>query len=43
MFEENVVKAAGTAFYMDEAEVRRQIASAGFTPRRRNTYYEFVD
>jgi cyclic dehypoxanthinyl futalosine synthase len=42
MFEENVVKAAGTAFYMDEAEVRRQIASAGFTPRRRNTYYEFV-
>jgi cyclic dehypoxanthinyl futalosine synthase len=43
MFEENVVKAAGTAFYMDEAEVRRQIASAGFTPRRRNTYYEFAD
>lgn len=43
MFEENVVKAAGTAFCMDEAEVMRQIREAGFEPRRRNTYYEFVD
>ncbi len=43
MFEENVVKAAGTEFYMDESEVRRQIVSAGFRPRRRNTYYEFLE
>lgn len=43
MFEENVVKAAGTTFCMDEAEVRRQIKIAGFEPRRRNTYYQFVD
>ena len=43
MFEENVVKAAGTSFSMDETEVRRQIREAGFEPRRRNTYYEFVD
>jgi len=43
MFEENVVKAAGTSFKMDETEVRRQIREAGFVPRRRNTYYEFVD
>ncbi len=43
MFEENVVKAAGTEFYMDEAEVRRQILSASFEPRRRNTYYEILE
>jgi cyclic dehypoxanthinyl futalosine synthase len=42
MFEENVVKAAGTSFCMDEAEVRRQIRSAGFEPQRRNTYYEWL-
>jgi cyclic dehypoxanthinyl futalosine synthase len=43
MFEENVVKAAGTAFCMDESEVRLQIRGAGFEPRRRNTYYQFID
>jgi cyclic dehypoxanthinyl futalosine synthase len=43
MFEENVVKAAGTSFCMDETELKRQIRSAGFTPHRRNTYYQFVD
>jgi cyclic dehypoxanthinyl futalosine synthase len=43
MFEENVVKAAGTSFRMDESELKRQIRGAGFTPRRRNTFYDFVD
>lgn len=43
MFEENVVKAAGTTFCMDETELKRQIRIAGFEPRRRNTYYQFVD
>jgi cyclic dehypoxanthinyl futalosine synthase len=43
MFEENVVRAAGTVFCMDEAEVRRQIFSAGFEPRRRNTYYKLLE
>jgi cyclic dehypoxanthinyl futalosine synthase len=43
MFEENVVRAAGTTFCMDETELRRQIRNAGFEPRRRNTYYQFVD
>jgi aminodeoxyfutalosine synthase len=43
MFEENVVRAAGTSFCMDEAELRRQIRNAGYEPRRRNTYYQLVD
>ncbi|MBZ5496125.1 MAG: dehypoxanthine futalosine cyclase [Acidobacteriia bacterium] len=43
MFEENVVKAAGTTFFMDEGEVRRQIRSAGFEPHPRNTYYQLLD
>ncbi len=43
MFEENVVRAAGTTFCMNEAELKRQIRNAGFEPRRRNTYYQFVN
>jgi cyclic dehypoxanthinyl futalosine synthase len=43
MFEENVVRSAGTSFCMDEAEVRRQIRDAGYEPRRRNTCYQLVD
>lgn len=42
MFEENVVKAAGTSFCMDESEVIRQIRAAGYEPRRRNTYYKYL-
>jgi cyclic dehypoxanthinyl futalosine synthase len=43
MFEENVVKAAGASFSMNEAEMRRQIIDAGYEPRRRDTYYRYVD
>lgn len=43
MFEENVVRSAGTSFCMDEEELRQQIRDAGYEPRRRNTYYLFVD
>jgi cyclic dehypoxanthinyl futalosine synthase len=42
MFEENVVRAAGTSFCMDETELKRQIRNAGFEPRRRNTYYQYL-
>jgi cyclic dehypoxanthinyl futalosine synthase len=42
MFEENVVRAAGASFCMDESELARQIRNAGFEPRRRNTLYEYV-
>ncbi len=42
MFEENVVKAAGTAFRMDELELQHHIRTAGYEPRRRNTYYRVL-
>jgi cyclic dehypoxanthinyl futalosine synthase len=40
MIEENVVAAAGTSFHASEAEVRHAIAQAGYTPRRRNVFYQ---
>jgi cyclic dehypoxanthinyl futalosine synthase len=40
MLEENVVRAAGAAYCMDEAEIVRNIEDAGFVPRRRNMHYE---
>lgn len=39
MIEENVVAAAGVSFRMSEEEIREAIAGAGFTPKRRDTYY----
>jgi cyclic dehypoxanthinyl futalosine synthase len=42
MFEENVVKAAGTAYSMNEVELQQLIRDSGFAPRRRNTYYRYV-
>jgi cyclic dehypoxanthinyl futalosine synthase len=39
MIEENVVRAAGAAYCMDEAEIVRNIEDAGFTPKRRNMHY----
>lgn len=43
MFEENVVRAAGATFCMNEIELKRQIRNAGYDPRRRNTYYQYVN
>ena len=40
MIEENVVAAAGTSFRATEAEIRRAIEAAGFSPRRRNVFYD---
>ena len=40
MIEENVVAAAGTCFRTTEGEICRAITEAGFTPRRRNVFYE---
>jgi cyclic dehypoxanthinyl futalosine synthase len=42
MIEENVVRAAGAAYCMDEIEIVRNIEDAGFTPRRRNMHYEIL-
>src|SRR5207237_122279 len=43
MMEENVVSAAGTVFALDAPEIERLVRDAGFTPRRRNFYYDETD
>ncbi|MCM3881443.1 MAG: dehypoxanthine futalosine cyclase [Vicinamibacterales bacterium] len=42
MIEENVVRAAGAAYCMDEIEIVRNIEDAGFVPKRRNMHYEIL-
>jgi cyclic dehypoxanthinyl futalosine synthase len=42
MIEENVVRAAGAEYCMDEFEVVRNIENAGFVPMRRNMHYEIL-
>jgi len=42
MMEENVVSAAGTTYRLDEAEIRRLITDAGWTPQQRDQYYQPV-
>lgn len=43
MIEENVVAACGTTFFATENELRNAIHRAGFTPRRRNVFYELAE
>jgi cyclic dehypoxanthinyl futalosine synthase len=42
MIEENVVRAAGASYCMDEAEIVRNIEDAGFIAKRRNMHYEIL-
>jgi cyclic dehypoxanthinyl futalosine synthase len=42
MIEENVVRAAGASYCMDEAEIVRNIEDAGFVAQRRNMHYEIL-
>ena len=42
MIEENVVRAAGAAYCMDEVEIVMNIEDAGFIPKRRNMHYEIL-
>jgi cyclic dehypoxanthinyl futalosine synthase len=42
MIEENVVRAAGASYCMDEIEIVRNIENAGFIPKRRNMHYEVL-
>jgi cyclic dehypoxanthinyl futalosine synthase len=39
MIEENVVRAAGASYCMDELEIVRNIEDAGFVPKRRDMHY----
>ena len=43
MIEENVVAAAGTVHYLTLEEIRSAISELGYTPRRRNVWYQLVD
>lgn len=43
MMEENVVAATGARHCSNEKEVRKLIEDAGFTPRKRNTVYEYLN
>ena len=42
MIEENVVRAAGASYCMDEIEIVRNIENAGFTAMRRNMHYDIL-
>jgi cyclic dehypoxanthinyl futalosine synthase len=42
MIEENVVRAAGASYCMDELEIVVNIEDAGFVPKRRNMHYEIL-
>ena len=42
MIEENVVRAAGASYCMDEVEIVVNIEDAGFVPKRRNMHYELL-
>ena len=42
MIEENVVRAAGAAYCMDEVEIVRNIEDAGYVAKRRNMHYEIL-
>jgi cyclic dehypoxanthinyl futalosine synthase len=42
MIEENVVRAAGASYCMDEVEIVRNIENAGFIAKRRNMHYEIL-
>jgi cyclic dehypoxanthinyl futalosine synthase len=42
MIEENVVRAAGASYCMDELEIVVNIEDAGFIPKRRNMHYDIL-
>ena len=42
MIEENVVRAAGASYCMDEVEIVANIEDAGFVAKRRNMHYEML-
>ena len=42
MIEENVVRAAGASYCMDEIEIVRNVENAGFAAKRRNMHYEIL-
>lgn len=43
MIEENVVAKAGTVYFLSLESIRRCITEAGYIPRQRNVFYEYID
>ena len=43
MLEENVVSSAGTVYHLSLETIRRCIREAGYVPRQRNVFYEYID
>jgi cyclic dehypoxanthinyl futalosine synthase len=43
MIEENVVASAGTVYYLTLDQIKNAIREAGFIPRQRNVFYEYID
>ena len=43
MIEENVVASAGTVYYLSLEQIQRAIREAGYTPRQRNVFYQYID
>ncbi|MCL4111602.1 UNVERIFIED_CONTAM: hypothetical protein GTU68_033542 [Idotea baltica] len=43
MIEENVVAEAGTVHYLSLETIKRCIRDAGYIPRQRNVFYEYID
>jgi cyclic dehypoxanthinyl futalosine synthase len=43
MIEENVVASAGTVHYLTLEQIKNAIREAGYLPRQRNVFYQYVD
>jgi cyclic dehypoxanthinyl futalosine synthase len=43
MIEENVVSAAGTVHHLTLEQIRNAIREAGYIPRQRNVFYQYID
>jgi cyclic dehypoxanthinyl futalosine synthase len=43
MIEENVVSSAGTVYHLSLEEIKGAIKEAGYVPRQRNVFYEYID
>lgn len=43
MIEENVVSSAGTVHHLTLDQIRRAISEAGYIPRQRNVFYQYID
>jgi cyclic dehypoxanthinyl futalosine synthase len=43
MIEENVVSSAGTVFHLTLDQIKHAIREAGYIPRQRNVFYQYID